>query len=167
MKDKGYAIDSVLPEALFQQLQSVLREPLFWEEHGYPTDQFFSYSLPLPARDLPPPDTLLDAVAACLRGEAESLAGEECGSAEWWVHRRSGGADCGHQLHFDLDELSLRSGKLGHPAVSTVLYVDGISGAPTLVTDEDIAHRNMAQHALRCQPRPNRALLFKGSSCTV
>jgi len=154
-------LDNALPEGVFQQLRQALLAPKFWEEHGYPTDEFFSYSLPLGRRH---PRKLLGAVAARFRRTAEVLAGEECGRVEWWTHRRSAGADGGHQLHFDLDELGMRrEGTLRCPAVSLVFYVEADGVAPTVVTNEDVAGGDVATCSVRCHPKANRALFFKGS----
>lgn len=94
--------DDVLPSALFNAIQTALAEPVFWEEHGYPADAFFSYSLER--------DTLrtsvLGAVAETIRPLAEKIAGVKTGRVEWWAHKRdTTGGDGGHQLHFDLDEV--------------------------------------------------------------
>eukprot|EP00811_Abedinium_folium_P036285 NODE_9007_length_1453_cov_5.932881.p1 GENE.NODE_9007_length_1453_cov_5.932881~~NODE_9007_length_1453_cov_5.932881.p1 ORF type:complete len:402 (-),score=112.09 NODE_9007_length_1453_cov_5.932881:248-1399(-) len=125
--------------------------------------------------DLGPGGALIAAVAAALLPEAMALMKPGAAppdSIEWWAHSRAG-AGAGHQLHFDLDEAALDTWREEegdapppHPDVSCVLYLDdgGVSGAPTLVTDQHVADGDGAgaKQGWLCWPQANRALLFDG-----
>lgn len=130
---------------------------------------------------------LIRAVAECVRPLAESAfptlfnidstakKRRTIVSVEWWAHLRQTDSGGGHQLHFDLDEAGLSMLPEGaapaHPLVSCVLYLTGPNAgvnsdvsdmAPTIVTDQSLAHGSQAAHAWLCPPALNRLLLFDG-----
>lgn len=163
------AFDGVLPNDLLKRLRlAFASDSVFWKEHGYPTPGFFSYNEPLATED---GSSLLQEVASHLTPLAREAfpkllndGGVRISSLEWWAHRRDGSA-AGHQLHYDLDEAGLAmvppGTEPGHPLVSCVLFMS-TSGAPTLVTDQGLAHGSVASRAWLCEPAINRVLLFNG-----
>ena len=161
------AVDGAIPQSLLRQLQhNFAPTAAFWNDHGYPTPGFFSYNclrgqgglldhlvssylLPLAAQSFPHLD---------LENTIHSF--------EWWSHRRddvtSGGA---HQMHFDLDESTLRvKRKAKSPLVSIVVYLTGHSdySAPTLVTDQELSSSSVATQGWQCYPKVGRVLMFDG-----
>eukprot|EP00439_Symbiodinium_sp_Y106_P041284 s4736_g5.t1 len=95
------AFDDVLPSELL---------------HKYPTPSFFSYNEPLmPDCAAETGAPLIRAVASRVKSLAvasfPSIFGTEgCHRQEWWAHTRPAGSGSGHQLHYDLDEVSLEGG---------------------------------------------------------
>ena len=83
-------------------------------------------------------------------------------SCEWWVHQRAAGRGIGHELHYDCEEGTMeRSGRVLHPAVSSVLYLSG-AGDPTLVLEETIDSPLEASAAHIVHPRLRDFLTFDG-----
>ena len=176
-------LDGALSEPHFKSLQSSLSvASSYWSAHGYPTSTFFSYNIPLQqperrgrGKSPPPPSDLLtqtvEVVLSLLRSHLPSLSGGSSSpplSAEVWAHSRP--SDGHHQLHYDLDELSLHlSGKPSSPLVSCVLYIDVpspssvLSSAPTLLCDRRLDSTAAASNAgWLSYPLTNRLLAFDG-----
>lgn len=66
----------------------------------------------------------------------------------------------GHQLHFDSDETAIESGKPPmHPIVSSVLYLSGSTGGPTLVTNQ-LLKGDLATEGWLVPPKKNRLATF-------
>ena len=66
----------------------------------------------------------------------------------------------GHQLHFDSDETAIEGGKLPqHPIVSSVLFVSGEIGGPTLVTNQKL-NGPLATDGWLVPPKKNRLVTF-------
>lgn len=189
--DKLCAVDECIGPALLERLGRLFAPSSpFWTEHGYPSDHFWSYHVPIAGDegDLAPPRkrarrssgrrrkgatassapgaALIRSVADALLPLVRRVAGaavEGVRCVEWWAHSRPG-SGAGHQLHWDLDEKRLGSQPIPHPLVSCVLYLDTDGGAPTLVTDHHIRDEASpgATQGWLCHPRPNRCLLFDG-----
>ncbi|CAE7457047.1 P4H11 [Symbiodinium natans] len=175
------AFDDALPRELLQLLQDAFQAgSAFWKEHKYPTPNFFSYNEKLQPGGAAAEGAPLIRMAA---SHVKSLAvasfpaifgcsgcDRKVSSVEWWAHTRPAGSGSGHQLHYDLDEVSLPSLKEGslphHPLVSCVLYLSCGSAATastTLVTDQTLKPGSRASRGWLCEPRVNRVLLFDGS----
>jgi hypothetical protein len=154
--------ESALPSEVFKSVHHALGDDAFWDGHGYPTDGFFSYNIPLKA----PMKGLIAQAIKAIKPRLEEATGEKFVAAEWWAHRRGGGADGGHQMHFDLDELRREQQQvLKHPTYSSVLYVEcGEGTAPTVITDYMIeqGEDDAKAQCWRCHSAPNRLLVFKG-----
>ena len=181
--------DDVLPASLLQPLIAAFSpSSVFWSEHEYPTQEFFSYNIRNDDKD-----SLIKQVSEYVRPLLEShfidmkTASSAC-SVEWWCHRRDKSSAFAHQLHFDLDENALKGYKTSikpkkidgkflpnsrrgkevsirddlHPVVSAVLYLRGKNGAPTLVTDQTLDADSVASQAWLCHPAENRLLAFDG-----
>lgn len=154
-------LDNTLPKVLLEALQDgFVKGTRFWEDHGYPTDHFFSYHYTL----ADPPKNLVEQTILEIRPlvrrvypEMKSVIG-----AEWWVHKRGTGG--GHQLHFDLDERHLNSGNGVRSALCTsILYLTGGSCfGPTLVTDQHLK-AGLAKNGWLVHPKANRMVIFDGS----
>ena len=181
--------DDVLPASLLQPVIAAFSpSSVFWSEHEYPTEEFFSYNIRNDDND-----SLIKQVSEYVRPLLEShfidmkTASSAC-SVEWWCHRREKSSAFAHQLHFDLDENALKGYKTSikpkkvdgkflpksrrekevsipddlHPVVSAVLYLRGKNGAPTLVTDQTLDADSVASQAWLCHPAENRLLAFDG-----
>ena len=187
--DPVVTFDDVLPASLLQPLLAAFSSSsVFWSEHEYPTQEFFSYNI----RD-DDNDSLIRQVADYIKPLLEShfsgmKTAPSSSSVEWWCHRRDKSSAFAHQLHFDLDENALKGHKIKmkrkkvdrkflsnsrgdkddsirddlHPLVSAVLYLRGRNGAPTLVTDQTLDADSVASQAWLCHPAENRLLAFDG-----
>jgi len=154
-------LDGVLPNVLLQALQDgFVKGTRFWEDHGYPTDHFFSYHYIL----TDPPTNLVEQTILAIRPLVNKVYPDlqSATGAEWWVHKRASGG--GHQLHFDLDERHLNSGNGVRSAMCTsILYLTGGSCfGPTLVTDQRLK-AGPATKAWLVHPKANRMVIFDGS----
>lgn len=88
---------------------------------------------------------------------------------EWWLSRMYA-TDVRVDFHQDRDEkLALRTGKLVHPRISSVLFLNRVRGGALVITRElpDPANPSMAPRKLDdltlVAPRPNRFVLFNGT----
>jgi hypothetical protein len=167
------AYDGIIPKTLLSALQTAFDpSSSFWIEHGYPTSEFFSYNIR--ASD---DNTLIGQLAKYLSPVVkatfpEKFASVAVESVEWWAHVRDESSGYAHQMHFDLDEQSLRDGgsvrnnqNSLHPLVSSVLYLSDYgadSTAPTFVTNQTLDEGSVATEGIFCLPKENRLLLFAG-----
>ena len=187
--DPVVTFDDVLPASLLQPLLAAFSSSsVFWSEHEYPTQEFFSYNI----RD-DDNNSLIKQIADYIKPLLEShftdmKTAPSSSSVEWWCHRRDKSSAFAHQLHFDLDENALKCHKIKmkrkivqgkffsnargdkddsirddlHPLVSAVLYLQGRNRAPTLVTDQTLDADSVASQAWLCHPAKNRLLAFDG-----
>ena len=93
--------DDALPSNIFHKLQDVFAiDSPFWSEHGYPTDEFFSYNVLLTRKKKC--KNLIEQVAKYVKplvaANFPDLAIDKCASIEWWAHTRSDGASAGHRV---------------------------------------------------------------------
>jgi len=165
-------IDNALQPAQLAHAQDCFRQDApFWREHGYgsPSCGFFSYQVSLQElqhsrtarkdNSIKKPqhefhDIILDIWQAACTGMPHIRRAK---FAEWWVHSRP---HCnGHTMHFDYVLGS--DGKERFPLASTVTFVQGTCGGPTLVTDQTMA-KPIAQHGWVVRPRTNRTFIFNG-----
>ncbi|CAN0148701.1 unnamed protein product, partial [Discosporangium mesarthrocarpum] len=149
----------------------------FWSEHGYNSETgtpgYFSYVHSLEGA----PGTSIEQARCqpCCRGEdvgkkkqvihhVRNLAVQEFPEvsearyAEWWAHCRPHSS--GHQLHFDSDNEG--KGGVRNPIVSTVVYVTGDIGGPTLVTTQRLNSTRLAERGWIVHPKENRLCIFDG-----
>ena len=141
-----------VPTAIAAALRSAFATGApYWRENGYETREYFSWWHDLAS----PPSNAVEQLIAHI-APTVAVGGKPPTAAEWWVHTRGLAGDFGHQLHFDMDEGCLeRTGKVLHPMVSTVIYLEGAKAgaAPTLVLDQtlesDLADRGWL---VRCVP---------------
>jgi hypothetical protein len=89
---------------------------------------------------------------------------------EWWLSRMSA-TDVRVDFHQDRDEkLALRTGRLVHPRLSSVLFLNRVRGGALALTRQlpDPANPSMAPRKLDdltlVAPRPNRFALFDGKT---
>jgi hypothetical protein len=178
--------DDAVPVAMLRRLREAFRpSSSFWREHAYGRSDcgFFSYVHELPpigdGTTEPPPLNVMDVVVRHAWRIAR-LAFPACATAtraEWWAHARPHA--CGHQMHFDSDDEGARASRGGkndairHPICSVVIFVNGRSGGPTLVTDQTPSSRRLARRGWLAAPkarsvtlapvpytRPRRGLFF-------
>lgn len=165
--DSVHVFEPALPATVFSALSTALQEPAFWDAHGYPTDCFFSYNVPLTQKT----NGLMSQAIRLMQKSLEKATGSKFAAAEWWAHKRGIGADGGHQLHFDLDERARDlEHVVRHPTYSSVLYLDiGAGTAPTVITDQRVDQSNddvdtEDAACWRCHPAANRLLTFDGGA---
>ena len=187
--DPVVTFDNALPATLLRPLLAAFSpSSVFWSEHAYPTKDFFSYNIRNDDKESLMKQ-VSDHVRPLLESHFINMkiASSSC-SVEWWCHRRDKESTFAHQLHFDLDENALKDYKIKarrnkvdrkfttnlrrdkggsvrddlHPLVSAVLYLRGVNGAPTLVTDQTLDADSVASQAWLCHPAENRLLAFDG-----
>jgi hypothetical protein len=143
-------VPSVVPLYWSDRMRGMFRPSSpFWEETNYAERGYFSFWYDVQQR----PKNVVEHVIQqyilpqCLeqhqqlqqrqqRREAHTGKTAIVG-AEWWVHSRPLGRNLGHQLHFDTEENSLEEKHdILHPTVSSVCYLTGDGGGPTVVFDQ-------------------------------
>jgi hypothetical protein len=154
--------EGALPEPLFRRLLrrvgAVGTERLrttyqttFWYDFGEPTN-------------------VVEEVALALRPRVMAWAAgrRRIAGVEWWLSRMST-TDVRVDFHQDRDErLALRTGRLVHPRVSSVLFLNRVRGGALAVTWQppDPNNPSMAPRRLDdltlVAPRPNRFVIFDG-----
>ena len=176
-------IDQALPITCLQALQQSFcsDDCDYWTSHDYsvyPPSPYFSYVAPLhpPSEDgqtvgaasqnMPssmvagPLGQLIDTVRRHAEANFEGV--EVARFAEVWAHRRP---HCsGHQLHFDSDNEGIGgAASIRNPLVSAVCYLteEGLGG-PTLVTDQCLGDRGLAQNGWLAFPKLNHLVIFDG-----
>jgi hypothetical protein len=161
--DPVVAFDNVLPEEFLETLQAAFAPTSpFWIEHGYPTDSFFSYNIPLSELNMnnnkksksnkessPLSSNIVKDLALYLKPlllkTFPNKQIKDLKSVEFWVHQRDTESSQGHQLHFDLDEKKLKEKGLNestvnsiHPLLSSVLYLNGSAGNDDIEVIDDL-----------------------------
>ena len=172
-------VDDILPDKLFAHLARVIFAPnsVFWAEHGYPTDTFFSYYEPLQPVQSKKKDTIgrkgepnilkfvvEQFVIPCVSRRFPGCTRDRLAGFEWWAHSRPNGR--GHHMHYDTDEEGIRCTKIRHPAVSCVLTLSRGHGGSTLVCDHRLNDKGVAdmfKQGWCLSPRENRLAFFDGS----
>lgn len=146
--------DTALPPALFEAISAMA---LGLSEGPNPKGTFW--------QDLGTPAHTVIAVAAS-RLFRLVAATKECAGVEWWVRLRP--ADVPMGFHFDKDESLIRlTGRMRHPAYSSVLYLTD-AGGPTIVVDQSVSSDGRklrppkAVLGVLSEPRRNGFLVFPG-----
>lgn len=165
------AADGAVPTKAFAALQAALG-PLtaaYWTAHDYsvePPSPYFSFVLPTTPSLLAGTDESCGPLGAliasvyqlgCRRFGDERM--KKVHYAELWGHNRPHAS--GHQLHYDSDDEG-RDG-IRNPIVSSVLFLLGDVGGPTLVTTQRLADKQLCEHGWLCYPKEGRTLVFDGS----
>eukprot|EP00940_MAST-03C_sp_MAST-3C-sp2_P003588 g3588.t1 len=158
-------VDDLLPTDVFARVRECFApDSPFWTEHGYPTETFFSYYEPFArrgsnnvVRTIVERFVLPAVVRRFPRCDKDRLAGYE-----FWAHSRPNGQ--GHHMHYDTDELGIRSKKIRHPAVSCVFTIERGHGGATLVCDHRLNDDDDAfDRGWLLSPKKNRLAFFDGS----
>jgi len=163
--------DEVLPKELIDGMQYGLREDSrYWTENDYPPktgfqSHFFDWSKNA--------TNLMEQAMLHYSHQLPERIRKTIVGTEWWAHKRPSTLDegwMGHQLHFDHDESDFekreemqRAGdnSLLHPEVSSIFFVTGEWGGPTLVLNQTVGPRP-AVNGWNTKPMPNRLILFRG-----
>jgi len=164
------ALDGALPAALVEEVRQRLgADSSYWPAHRYDEEDvaFYSHVHRL-GQEAHIVDQLIEALRPALAAVAPEVA-EQATMAEWWVHRRRRDQWHGHPMHYDTDELTLRTSRgacVRHPAISTVVYLcdDTERFGPTLVTNQRAREPLPQDHevAVLVRPRLGRILFFDG-----
>jgi hypothetical protein len=103
--------DNILPSHFFDQLKLVFSpNSIFWKAHGYPTETFFSYNLPLNPQEEQVPKKNRFSTNNIIHQLALYLHPLICASfpdapplesVEWWAHIRDGGSAAGHRVRIN------------------------------------------------------------------
>jgi hypothetical protein len=156
-----HVVDACLPAPLFRRLARAVRslgpEGL---AATYQTTFWF---------DLRRAAALPEEAVLALRDRIPGLRGTGCSGAEWWLSRMRT-SDVRVDFHRDRDEvLFRRTGRLVHPAFSSVLFLNRCRGGLLAVTSADPDERNpsLAPDPLDAdlvRPWPNRFVWFPGDT---
>lgn len=136
----------------------------YWTSHGYcvePPSPYYSYVVPLEdvrAGRMGPLGELIETVMALGLERFGQAAMEDMAYAELWAHNRPHAS--GHQLHYDSDDEG--RGGIRHPTVTSVTFIDGSVGGPTLMTNQQLGDNKLATHGWLCFAKSNRVLVFDG-----
>ncbi len=185
-----FAMDGALPRGTLRQLQRVFApHSPFWSAHGYRAGEhaspFFSYAHTIATKSDVKSGKSDVGRRACGSAEASRWSTphaldrlvahllrvltpreprlRRARYAEWWAHCRP--HHTGHQLHFDSHNEGEGAQGPKHPLVSSVLYLSGGAGGPTLVTDQHALANaeTLAGGGWAAMPRQNRLLAFDGN----
>lgn len=154
-------VDKLIPEAMMGALRAGFSpESSYWSANNYddPSTDYFSYRYELHTPKL----VVEQLIQTYLLPMVKSKFGVEPVMAEWWAHRRA--PTSGHQLHFDTDEAGMSAAQeIKFPLVSTVLYVDVGSAAPTMVSTQ-VFQQGVSETVNGClvSPVEGRVLMFDG-----
>ncbi len=150
--------DGALPEALFRRLAR--RVGALGTERlrsTYQTTFWYDFS---------EPTNVVEEAIQTLR--ASVVGRRRIAGVEWWLSRMRT-TDVRVDFHRDRDEkLALRTGRLVHPRLSSVLFLNRVRGGALAVTREppDPENPSLAPRRLDSltlvAPRPNRFVLFDG-----
>ena len=154
--------DHFLSAAELQHLQSAFLNPSasYWTDHEYqvePPSPYFSYLIP--AKDFEKYGfigKLMKKVHNHLKEDFKLLKASTC--VEMWAHNRPHAS--GHQLHFDSDDEG--RGGVRNPIISTILYLTGDSGGPSLVTNQKLVDTELASKGWLAHPKQARLVAFDG-----
>ena len=143
-------------------LSSVFQDPKasYWEGHNYqvePPSPYFSYLIPLIGSE-----SEYGFVGELVRRIQKQVsewrpAVLKATYCEMWAHNRPHAS--GHQLHFDSDNEG--AGGIRNPIVSTVVYLTD-TGAPSLITNQRLISRSLADQGWMILPGKNRLAVFDG-----
>lgn len=133
----------------------------YWIDHGYevePPSPYFSYVVPLEhaTSDFGFIGHLMHKCRRQLQSRFPDL--EEAKHVEMWAHNRPHAS--GHQMHFDSDNEGI--GGVRNPIISTILYITGGVGGPSLVTNQTLNDRRIANKGWMSHPREKRLVAFDG-----
>lgn len=149
---------NALPVALFDALVRVVREVGTERlEDSYTTNFWFDFRAS--------PGNLAE--EAIVRLRALARPGASCIGAEWWLGRLPFGRSLA--LHFDRDmTLHQRTGRVVHPLLSSILYLNRYPSSPTVVLDQVLAadgkslEPSVATAGKSVAPAPNQYLVYPG-----
>jgi hypothetical protein len=116
--------------------------------------------------DFGPPTNVVEQVILTLRPRLPQ--GRRIIGVEWWLSRMYT-TDVQVDFHQDRDEkLALATGRLVHPRVSSVLFLNRVRGGALAITEElpDPDNPSLAPAGMDfalVAPRPNRLVLFDGT----
>jgi hypothetical protein len=152
-------VDRCLPPPLFRRLARAVRtlgtEGL---ARTYQTTFWF---------DLGHPAALPEEAVLALRARVPALRAPSIAGAEWWLSRMRT-SDVRVDFHRDRDEvLFRRTGRLAHPALSSILFLNRCRGGLLAVTARAPDERNAALAPAPLdgdlvRPWPNRFVFFAG-----
>jgi hypothetical protein len=77
---------------------------------------------------------------------------------EMWAHNRPHAS--GHQFHFDSDNEGY--GGVRNPIISTIIYITGGTGGPSLVTNQKLIHQQLASKGWISHAKEQRLVAFDG-----
>ncbi|KAL3804877.1 hypothetical protein HJC23_006649 [Cyclotella cryptica] len=183
----------ILPQSLYKRLCDLFSpRSSYWAESDYGNRGYYSYFIDLDdvsergiAVRERPTNVIEDVVVNYLLPLVEKTLTENqkipndgatdpprIVGAEWWCHSRKLGANLGHKVHFDTDELLLRrEKKVAHPIISSVLYltggkedtIDSFRAGSTVIFDQTPDAEEVASKAWICHAQDNSFMNFPGN----
>lgn len=133
----------------------------YWVNHNYsvePPSPYFSFVVPLDSID---ETTCLGNLLLSLQSVSARLKStiRQATAVELWAHNRPHAS--GHQFHFDTDNEGC-GGVVKHPIITCILYLDAPCGGPSVVTQQRVSSRALAETAWLCPASSNQLLVMDG-----
>jgi hypothetical protein len=167
----GIAAEGAVPPPAFAALQRALGplDAAYWTHHNYsvePPSPYFSFVIPTSASLLTGADESLGVIGVLIQTVyqlGQKRFGDEKMAkvhfAELWAHNRPHAS--GHQLHYDSDDEG--RGGIRNPIVTSVLFLQGEVGGPTLLTTQRLKDNHLCEYGWLCHPKEGRLLVFDGT----
>ncbi|GAX28302.1 methyl-CpG-binding domain protein 4 [Fistulifera solaris] len=134
----------------------------YWVHHSYsvePPSPYYSFVVPLESIDT---TSCLGNLLRSLQSTSARLKSssiQQATAVELWAHNRPHAS--GHQFHFDTDNEGC-GGVVQHPIVTCILYLDAPCGGPSVVTQQRVSSRALADTAWLCPAKSNQLVVMDG-----
>ena len=158
-----HILDNFLTSGELKILQDVFLDPgaSYWVDHNYqvePPSPYFSYLIPL-SKANDDFGFIGRIVLKCLHHLKSKFPHlSKSTSVEMWAHNRPHAS--GHQMHFDSDNEGM--GGVRNPIMSTILFLTDGTGGPSLVTNQKLAHGQLATKGWLSSSKEKRLVAFDG-----
>lgn len=157
--------DEYLSRHQLESLMSVFgdSDASYWKTHSYcaePPSPYYSYIIPLDD-STKSNYGLIGTVIDSLYHFVKTKWGlrQPATACEMWAHHRP---HCsGHQLHFDTDNEGC-GGVVKHPLVTCIIYLTSGCGGPSMITNQRVTSRSLADKAWLCHAEANRLVIMDG-----
>jgi methyl-CpG-binding domain protein 4 len=156
--------DDYLDPSTLEILRAAFIDPGadYWVHHNYsvePPSPYYSFIVPLD--DSIDKTTCLGNLLLSLQSASARLKSsiQQATAVELWAHNRPHAS--GHQFHFDTDNEGC-GGVVKHPIITCILYLDAPCGGPSVVTQQRVSSRTLAETAWLCPAKSNQLLVMDG-----
>jgi hypothetical protein len=156
-------LDNFLTSDELKILQDVFldTDASYWVDHNYqvePPSPYFSYIIPL-SKASDDFGFIGHVVLKCLHHLKSKFPHlNKATTVEMWAHNRPHAS--GHQMHFDSDNEGM--GGVRNPVISTILFLTDGTGGPSLVTNQKLAHGQLATMGWLSSSKEKRLVAFDG-----
>jgi tetratricopeptide (TPR) repeat protein len=155
------AFDNILSQNTLEDMLNIFNpNATFWRDHLYnefDNNGYFSYVYKLNDEPRNYIELLIQQIYEFVRMKYPERS-KKIHVAEYWAHCRP--HHLGHQFHYDSENEG--HGELRHPLLSSVLYLQGNCGGPTVVTNQ-LLGGDLADKGWLIHPKKNRLAIFDAS----